>query len=178
MKRRAASPRERTADEAFASYAHVDNKATYDRVLRIVEDVANGYRSLTATRLATFVDTQIPLGDVWRDRIAAGLASSTTFLPFVSPAYLRSAACRREFRVFHQALDGRLVIPLIYGDKARIEERFRADLIWRSIQKLQYLDIYQLRFEEPGSALWMKLIDPIVRRVDDAVTAVRGSGYR
>src|SRR5690349_5486596 len=133
-------------DEAFASYAHSDNEASYGRISTIVGDIANSYRSLTATPLTVFFDTEsIPLGALWQQRIDAGLAASAVFLPFISPAYLKSAACRREFRFFHRSLDGRLIIPLIYGDRARTRSLFRSDAIWREVNRLQFLDIGELR---------------------------------
>jgi hypothetical protein len=153
------------------TYAHSDNEATYGRISTIVGDIANSYRSLTASRLAVFIDTDsIPLGELWQQRIDAGLTSSAVFLPFVSPEYLKSPACRREFRLFHGSLAGRLVIPLIYGDQAKTRSLFRTDPVWREVNKLQFLDIAQLRLEEPGCAVWMKMVDPIARRIDQVLT--------
>lgn len=157
-------------DEAFASYSHSDNDASYGRITTIVGDIAKSYRSLTATPLPVFIDTEsISLGELWQQRIDAGLTSSAVFLPFISPAYLKSPACRREFRFFQRSLADRLIIPLIYGDRARTRSLFRSDAIWRQVNRHQYLDIGALRLEEPGCAVWMKLVDPIARRIDEVL---------
>src|SRR6187431_492600 len=110
--------REPLVDEAFASYSHDDEVATYGRVSRVVQDIQNSYKSLTGSTLFVFLDrSSISLGEPWKHRIAAGIESSLVLLAFVSPAYLRSGNCRREFRGFLTAQPGRLAIPLLFAER-------------------------------------------------------------
>jgi hypothetical protein len=160
----------KSAECAFGSYAHPDNVSTYDRVHQYCRDVASSYRTLTTRPLDLFIDADsIKLGDVWKQRVDAGLRDSTVFLPFVSPAYLASVQCRREFRLFQKSMSDRYIIPLVYGDLDRIRRHFASDLIWRKVQRLHYLDISQIRLEEPGNGPWMRLLEPVARRVADVL---------
>jgi hypothetical protein len=156
----------------FASYAHDDDHATYGRISKIVDDVGRTYQSLTGASVSVFKDTEsISLGEVWRDKIRAGLASSSIMLAFISPAYLRSVSCRQELREFLASPGRRLIIPVIFADKARIKVAFGNDALWEEIERIQYLSVPQLRSAEPGSEVWLLQIERISVRIGDVLTA-------
>lgn len=160
----------------FASYAHDDDHATYGRISKIVEDVGRTYRSLTGAGVSVFKDTEaISLGEVWRDKIRAGLASSSILLAFISPAYLRSVTCRQELREFLASPGNRLIIPVIFADQAWIKATFDHDGLWEEIERIQYLAVPQLRSAEPGCEVWLQQIERISLRISEVLTAFQAA---
>ncbi len=168
-----------TADEAevkvFISYARIDDQATYGRISKLVEDIANSYRSITGKTVGVFVDSSIKLGDDWRDRIRSGLSYSSIFLAFVSPAYLRSTECREELNEFFAFLQAssvdRLVIPLIFAKTERIESSFRNDSLWTKIFQRECIDISALRSINPGSPEWIETTELLAERIDEILSS-------
>lgn len=121
-----------------------------------------------------FFDKQsISLGVRWRERINAGLMSSTILFPFVSPLYLSSHNCREELTQFitvvGQEQSKRLIIPLLLVDPKIMEDRFSDDELWTEIKEIQYLAIDQLRIKEPGCQEWMEKIAAVAERMIDVV---------
>ncbi|MDX3658652.1 toll/interleukin-1 receptor domain-containing protein [Streptomyces sp. ID05-26A] len=164
----------------FASYARIDDKATYGRISKIVDDVRATYRSFTGKEMGLFKDTEtISAGEDWKDRIRLGLADSSIFLAFVSPAYLRSVACREELREFFSFLETssstKLIVPLLFADPDRVERHFAGDEMWRELLKLHRIDISELRAIDPGSEKWIVRVNEIADRVDDVLTEMEDS---
>jgi hypothetical protein len=161
----------------FVSYAHVDDKATYNRVRQFVEDVGNTYASMTGREVGTFFDHHsIAPGENWKDRILLGLSSSSIFLAFISPAYIRSVNCNQEFWEFLHFLNAnsttRLVIPLLFANEARMREQFGSDELWREVTKLQWEDISELRSAALGSSEWLKQTQHIANRIENVLKDV------
>ncbi|MEV0594975.1 toll/interleukin-1 receptor domain-containing protein [Nonomuraea cavernae] len=161
----------------FASYAQVDDAATYQRISRIVADIKTTLASQTGSAVNVFKDTEsIAAGENWRDRIRLGLSSSTILLAFVSLAYLKSAPCRQEFREFLGFLvansETRLIIPLIYADFDRVDSRSQEDDIWEEIKKLQVIKMAHMRATDPGSSEWLRAIQQISDRIEEVLASV------
>jgi hypothetical protein len=155
----------------FVSYAHVDDKATYKRVRQFVDDVGNTYESMTGKEVGAFFDhDSIAPGESWKDRILLGLSSSSIFLAFISPAYIRSVNCNQEFWEFLHFLNAnsttRLIIPLLFADEARMREQFGSDELWREVTELQWVDISELRSAALGSSEWLKRTQDIANRIE------------
>lgn len=155
----------------FLSYARIDEKSSYGRILKLANDVANSYESITGKTVGLFKDVEsIKPGDDWRDRIRLGLSDSSIFLAVISPAYLRSAACREELSEFLAFLDAnsstRLIIPLLFAASDRIANEFGQDNLWGRLEQLQWLDISQLRYSDEGTSSWMRIVDQIAERID------------
>jgi hypothetical protein len=166
----------------FLSYAHVDDDATYGRIGKFVDGVANTYRSMTGLEVAIFKDkTSIGLGDNWIDRIRLGLAASSVLLVFVSPAYLRSAVCREElaeFLAFSKSRPAsRLIIPVLYTSMSRIEDRFHGDELWQQLKELNALEMPRLRVIEAGASEWVETVEEVSDRIDETLTYI-GSQQR
>lgn len=158
----------------FLSYARIDEKSSYGRILKLANDVANSYQSITGKTVGVFKDVEsIKPGDDWRDRIRLGLSNSSIFLAVISPAYLRSTACREELSEFLAFLDAnsntRLIIPLLFASSDRIANEFGQDDLWGRLEKLQWLDISQLRYSDEGTGSWMVIVDRIAERIDDVL---------
>jgi hypothetical protein len=161
----------------FVSYAHIDDQATYGRISKLIEDVANTYRSMTGKAVGVFQDVDsIKPGEYWKDRIRLGLSSSSVLLAFVSPAYLRSTNCREELSEFLAFLNAnssiRLVIPLLYADPERIEANFADDGLWKRLLDLKRVDISKLRYIDPGSSEWIIASEEIADSIDKILSEV------
>ncbi|WP_439664154.1 toll/interleukin-1 receptor domain-containing protein [Lentzea sp. HUAS TT2] len=157
----------------FFSYAHIDDAGTHGRLKKLSSDIGVQYRSMSGFSVDVFFDAEsIPLGDRWRQRIEAGLTGSTVLFAIISPAYLRSPACRDEIQTYLTLLDQeqrRMLIPLLLYPQDEIDRRFSADELWLEIKELQYRPIQDLRFEEQGSRSWMTAVIDIASRVDEVV---------
>jgi hypothetical protein len=171
-----------TADESevqvFVSYARIDDEATYGRISKLVEDIARTYQSMTGKTVGVFKDVEsIRPGEDWRDRIRAGLSYSSIFLAFITPAYLRSPNCREELSEFLTFLTSssveRLVIPLIYTKRERIEGTFAEDELWVKLDKRQGPDISNLRRVEPGSPDWIEKVENLADAIDEILSSFR-----
>jgi hypothetical protein len=158
----------------FVSYARIDDKSSYGRVSKLIDDVADTYQSITGQRVGVFKDVEsIQPGDDWRDRIRLGLSASSIFLAFISPAYLRSTNCREELSEFLAFLDSnsstRLIVPLLFAASDRILNDFGEDELWERIEKLQWLDVSEMRYQDPGSSSWLRAVDRIAERIDEVL---------
>jgi DNA-binding XRE family transcriptional regulator len=162
----------------FVSYARIDDEATYGRISQFVKDIGSTYRSFTGRQATIFQDKDsIAPGEDWRDRIRLGLSSSSIFLPFITPAYLRSIHCREELWEFLGFLQAskqtRLIIPLIYSPVDRIEKSLSSDDLWLAMSKLNRIDkISLLRLAEAGSPDWLSLVELVADRIDEVLSNV------
>ena len=162
----------------FVSYAHIDDEATYERISKLIKDIANTYRSMTGKEVGVFQDVNsISPGENWKDRIRLGLSYSSIFLAFVTPAYFRSPYCREELSEFLAFLDAnsttRLAIPLLYADPERMETQFKDDHLWQKLASLQRVDISNLRVIDPGSSEWIRRVQELSDTVDKTLTDVK-----
>jgi hypothetical protein len=161
----------------FVSYARIDDKASYNRISQLIDGIAATYESATGKTVGVFKDVEsIKPGDDWRDRIRLGLSSSSILLAFISPAYLRSPACREELTEFFAFLRAnsstRLIIPLMFASPDRVLGEFNDDLLWQQLEKLNYLDISNLRFTDPGSGSWIQTLEVVADRIDKVLRDV------
>lgn len=161
----------------FVSYAHIDDEATYGRITKLINDIANMYRSMTGQAVGVFQDVDsISPGENWKDRIRLGLSDSSILLAFVTPAYLRSTYCREELSEFLAFLDAnssvRLIIPLIYASPDRIDDKFADDKLWQKLSMLQRVDISSLRSVDPGSSDWIVRVEELADTVDRTLAEV------
>lgn len=161
----------------LVSYAHIDDKATYGRVRKFVEDVGNAYESMTGRDVGLFLDhDSIEPGEDWKDRIKLGLSFSSVFLAFISPAYLRSVNCNQEFSEYLHFLEAnssnRLIIPLLFTDQGRLEQQFEGNSLWQTTSKLHRVDVSQLRFAEPGNSEWLQNVQRVAERIEEVLAGV------
>jgi tetratricopeptide (TPR) repeat protein len=86
----------------FVSYARRDNSRGW--VTSFVEAILEEYKTFGKPAPTYFFDTgEIHPGQDWRDRILRGVADSRVFLAFISPHYLASEWCRREWSAWMDA---------------------------------------------------------------------------
>ena len=101
----------------FFSYSHNDGL-----VKQIVERAVSACNNRDgAPKLQMFIDERSILpGEVWRGEIEDGLQRTEIFLPCITPNYLLSRECAREFNLFEafrrESGGQRVCVPLFWGD--------------------------------------------------------------
>ncbi len=97
--------------DIFISYAHHDDSAHGNWVQQFHNKLADDFRSRTGKKLQIFLDREgLNAGNVLSDRLKGALNESAVFLPILSPAYLASPWCRREFLHFIEQSGEGLII--------------------------------------------------------------------
>jgi MinD-like ATPase involved in chromosome partitioning or flagellar assembly len=101
----------------YLSYARGDDEAL---VRRLFAQLENEIRLLTDADGAGFMNQMsLDKGESWAEPISQALASARTFIALLSPAYVQSAYCGREFEVFRLRSAGAAsnhigVLPLVW----------------------------------------------------------------
>ncbi len=152
---------ERLPPIGFWSYATQDDDASdgklteLRRLLRRELQAQYGRESVTI-----FQDVSaIPPGAQWEARIRTALSDSTFFIPLITPNFVQSEWCAREFFLFQErerqlkeiypALAGEsLIFPIYYVDIRGVEP-FNSELL-PEIHSRQRLDFTRLRLKDHG----------------------------
>jgi TIR domain len=161
----------------FVSYARVDEEATYSRVTKFASSIKRLHESMTGERARLYMGADSSAaGDIWVDLIRLGMSSSAILLVVISPAYLRSAARREEYRELTSFVcassDSRLIVPLLFSERERIEKYFGDHAIWAEMQELRPVPVEQVRCEEPGSYEWVRKTQEVVNRIESVLADV------
>ncbi len=135
----------------FCSYAHDDNDDRW--VERFAEELEKTCRKLTGQKPRIFIDREsLMTSDIWEKKIHSALEGSRVLIAFISPSYIRSEWCQREWMLFALkeaqlrqekllASEQGLVFPLLLFplDRGRfneIEAEFSS-----AVKKRQWLDV-------------------------------------
>jgi uncharacterized protein len=105
-----------------------------------------------------FQDTEaIPFGSNWSAKIKQTIDDVTFFIPVVTPAFLRSVACRDEFRAFRRRMTalGRddLIFPIHYADVdwfSPVDIAFEDD--FDELRRSQWIDFRSFYYDELDSS--------------------------
>lgn len=137
--------------EIFCSYAHDDNDDGW--VESFIATLTKTYRKLTGQAPKVFMDREsILTADVWEMKIRSALEGCRVLIAVVSPSYIRSEWCLREWTMFsHRETELReqklladeqglifpvLLFPLDRGRFSEQQEEFSAVL-----KRRQWLDV-------------------------------------
>jgi hypothetical protein len=134
-------------------------KDQYGAVSKFREHLEKELREATGNRsLTVFQDNvRIQGGDKWEETLDAELASARLLLVLLSPTWLKSAWCRKEYRLFASGSSGsptgRPVVPVIWqeisDEDAETEEQRKLLAELKSYQMFTWGD---LRYEAWDSA--------------------------
>lgn len=103
--------------DIFISYSHHDDATHGNWVQRFHDQLAADFRSRSGKKLAIFLDREgLNAGNVLSGRLQDALNRSAIFIPILSPAYLSSDWCRREFLHFLRQAGERVLV----GSSSRI----------------------------------------------------------
>ena len=85
--------------DVFVSYAHADNDGAWIDIF--ASSLVSTYQKLTGGAPSVFLDKEsLITSDVWERKIKGALTRSTLLLAVVSPSYVRSPWCRKEWMLF------------------------------------------------------------------------------
>ncbi|WP_084558008.1 TIR domain-containing protein [Hamadaea tsunoensis] len=158
-----------TGPICFWSYTHRDNELEGGRIRRLAKSIADEYELLTGDRLRIFLDNnEIEWGNEWRGVIDDALARTAFFIAIVTPNYLRSNECRREFLEFlAQAKEVNaqsLFLPILYADVTSVPEA-DSDEIVRITRSTQYQNWQDLRLLDETSQPYRSSIHTLAARL-------------
>lgn len=158
-------------EAGFWSYAHVDDDSQRGRIARLSRDIAEEYRFLTGQEFVMFLDTDtLEPGDDLNAKIDVALEESRFFMPVITPSYLLSEYCRREFRRFVDSaralgLD-ELIIAVVWANVPGLGEGVDVDdEIVSRVNRFVWVDWRLLRFEERKSKKYRKAVSKIADRL-------------
>jgi hypothetical protein len=137
--------------DIFCSYAHSDNDAGW--VDTFATDIATTYRNLTGEAPQLFIDREsLVTADIWETKIRSALESSQQLIAVISPSFIRSEWCQREWTLFAEremehrnqqllADEQGLIFPvlLVPIDRGRFDESHQR--FAEIVRQRQWLDV-------------------------------------
>jgi hypothetical protein len=101
-------------DDVFISYAHVDNQAS-GWVTSLEECLRNKLSELIGTGASIWRDSKLAGNDYFDDVITQRVKKAAVFVAVITPRYVESESCRKEYRAFVSGARGVRI-----GEKSRI----------------------------------------------------------
>ncbi|MBB4969017.1 toll/interleukin-1 receptor domain-containing protein [Saccharothrix violaceirubra] len=155
----------------FWSYAHRDDESARGGVLRLAAAIAEEYDLLTGRTLEMFVDRDgLAWGDNWKERIDAGLAGATFFIPVVTPRYFNRPECRREFVDFSAQARSlgleEFILPIRYVPVPDLDVD-SPDELKATVARTQYVDWSELRLLDESSGEYRRALHELAARLVD-----------
>ena len=96
--------------DVFISYSHSDDDTHGDWIQTFVDRLERLYKTITGYHLNVFFDREdLQTGMVLSAKIEAALKETRLFVPFLTPSYLESKWCRKEFLTFMSLHKDRLI---------------------------------------------------------------------
>ncbi len=154
----------------FWSYVRADDRADRGRIRVLAEDVVAQYEMLTGEKIQLFFDqTSLVWGDDWKQKVDEFLESAAFFIAVITPRYLLSDECRREFRSFAQQAEETglrgLILPLYYVDVPSLSDAAPNDDLLESVRRFQYMDWRERRFKEVETEEYRRAVDEVAKRL-------------
>jgi tetratricopeptide (TPR) repeat protein len=114
----------------FISYARKDNAD--GKISKFVENLKSVYKALTGEKLEVFFDTdKIQPGQDWEKRLYESLNQSSSMIALLSPSYLKSEYCLKEWHIF----DSHSAIKRVVDDGIRPLVIVQSEDFQRELQK-------------------------------------------
>ena len=109
----------------------------------------------------------ILVGEQWDARIRTAIENTTLLIAIVTPAFLRSEACREEVNLFvdQERRLGRddLIIPVLYVRTPRLNDT--DDEVAQILNARQHIDWTELRLEDLGSSMLRKEVSDLATQI-------------
>lgn len=158
-----------TGSAGFWGYAHLDDKADNGRVVRLAEKIKLEYQALTTQNIEIFVDrNSLAWGDKWRERIDTSLQTTTFYIPIITPSFIDSVECRREFLAFVNTAKSlgveEYILAIRYIPVPGLKEE-SSDEIKALVAETQYEDWEELRFEDEDGPQYRKAVNKLAKRL-------------
>lgn len=111
-------------------------------------------------------------GDAWKSVIRSNLGSVAFFIPIITPAYFKSAACRTELEAFAERTAGEglqgLLLPILWVSSAEFKREHSEDPLVTIVKDRQWVDWTELRHEERGSSAYSRALQRMAERIQRA----------
>lgn len=88
----------------FLSYARHDDRTLVERFFEELSVEVRLLAGQAPESAVGYLDVHVPVGTRWPRTLTRALAGSANFLALISPRYLRSEACGREWTVFSERM--------------------------------------------------------------------------
>jgi hypothetical protein len=145
----------------FVNYARFDDDANHSfmqEFTRRLRDEIRGLKGVYA--LDSFIDRKdLRWGQMWKQQVDDGLGKSAFLLSFISPSFLQSEECRREFMQFRTIEEQRhrsdLILPVYFIRVPELPPQKGTtprDEITQVVAGRQYIDWRDLRTHEWSSS--------------------------
>lgn len=161
-----------TRSVGFWSYTRRDDDLEDGRILRLATKIQSEYELITGEELKLFIDKEnVEWGDEWRRVTDTALVETAFFIPIITPKYLQSEECRREFIEFvgrAASADAKdLVLPIVYIDTAAVNEPDTTDDVARLVRETQRQDWRALRLASEDSDQYRTAVNKLAKRLAD-----------
>ncbi|GIE84637.1 TIR-like protein FxsC [Actinoplanes regularis] len=89
----------------FLSYARGDDRDSVRTFFNDLSAEVRTYAGLPTTQVVGFLDVEMQVGEEWARTLVSALGNCRTFVALISPRYLISEPCGREWTLFSERLD-------------------------------------------------------------------------
>jgi hypothetical protein len=142
----------------FFSYSLSDDRASGRQLSAIREFLSIEVGTLLGVPFELFQDIEHgAIGRPWAQELFLTLQDADLLIPVVSPAFLTSDWCRREYSTFLEARRKRGEVPYVYPiyfvADDEIDSIAPTDEIARTIKSFQYVDVREFRVPPRGHGL-------------------------
>lgn len=160
-----------SSNAGFWGYAHLDDTADGGRVTRLAEKIRLEYQALTTHELEIFVDrTSLSWGEQWRVRIHDSLQATTFYIPIITPNFIDSVECRKEFLTFVNTAKSlgveEYILAIRYISVPDLTEE-STDEIKALVAATQFEDWEKLRFEDEDGAKYRRAVNKLAMRLKE-----------
>ena len=153
---------------AFYSYVRSDDLNEGGRITALRERLSAEMEMQLGQEFPIFQDRKdILVGEQWDARIRTALENTTLLIAIVTPAFLRSEACREEVNLFvdqERRLDrDDLIIPVLYVRTPHLDDT--DDEIAQILSARQHIDWTELRLEDLDSSMLRKAVSDLATQM-------------
>ncbi len=159
----------------FVSYSHQDQESsTGGDIRQFATDVVDALEGIHGRTVQLFLDVKdVRWGDDLWSRLDDELQASTFLVPFITPRYLKSEGCRREFTSFSEAAQRngseQLLLPLIWITPPTLHSETLTDPIVERLQATLHLDVTAARRADRGSADYANLVEVVAENLEKII---------
>jgi TIR domain len=160
--------------QVFLSYVHDDDETFNGAVGKLRKRLENAYKTANGSKLRVFFDKDgIEWSMPWLDRLDIALADSWFLIPIVTPAYIESEQCCREFKVFLE-IESRLnrndlILPLVFFKPWQLEDDNRKDVVVTVLRKRQWRDWCAHAYLDPNDTALTSALLSLASELGNAV---------
>ncbi len=152
------------------SYTHGDDERAGGRILRLAEFLQAEFALLTGSSLEIFIDREsLKWGEEWELRIEDALATTTFFIPVITPLYFKSQECRKELLRFignaRSVGAEDLVLPLLYVDVPEIHLDDPGDEAVAAVKARQWQDCCGIRLLAEDDPAYRQKVNELATRL-------------